>query len=94
MYIGIAENIRQRWRAHHREADLSCCAGIEVAWLLAGRDLELSRVERDLIDIFRPVLNDRPVFDRRIIRRGRSKVTTITVKAVEACPPLQLPPAH
>lgn len=65
LYIGKARNIRNRWRNHHRFGDLQMVEGVSIAWLsFEGSPAKLHSLERELIELHLPVLNNRPVFCR------------------------------
>jgi hypothetical protein len=63
-YIGKARSIRGRWQIHHREYHVSKMEGASIAWLeLPSEEVALA-VERQMIDRFRPPLNNpkRPAY--------------------------------
>lgn len=56
LYIGKTTNLRQRWMAHHRYAELEEIGNIHLAWLqCSANDLEI--LEDKLIKILEPLLN-------------------------------------
>jgi hypothetical protein len=64
LYIGKSgKSIKNRWAAHHRLADLSCVREVRISWIEAWPTCDISKLERDLITLFSPVLNDGPVFN-------------------------------
>lgn len=55
-YIGISNNPKKRWQAHHRGVDLALLGGIRIAYLECDANL-LPEIERALITHFCPPLN-------------------------------------
>lgn len=64
-YIGQAENIRKRWRYHHKGIDLVVLKGVEIAYLETNAEL-LEGLEKELIKRFQPKLN-------RVVKEPRAK---------------------
>jgi hypothetical protein len=58
LYVGKSKDLKGRWRGHHRHKQIDAIADCpEIAFLeVAGESLLW--VERDLINRFRPLLND------------------------------------
>jgi hypothetical protein len=58
LYVGKSKDLKGRWRGHHRHKQIDAIADYpEIAFLeVAGESLLW--VERDLINRFRPLLND------------------------------------
>ena len=59
LYIGLAENFRVRWYAHHRWGDLAHHRCTSIAWLHAKTSL-LRSLERRFILKYQPVLQTGP----------------------------------
>lgn len=74
-YIGKAENLRMRWAGHHREPELwlltSLGIPVDIAWIEVDKE-DTSEVEKFLIEVFRPPLNDIHTLESRRRRSGRN----------------------
>ncbi len=57
LYIGQSVNVRQRWVAHHRLAQLNEHGGCRIAWMTVDAAGLLGELERACIAHFEPVLN-------------------------------------
>ena len=57
LYIGRAENLQQRWAAHHRYNLLKTITNVHIAWLECTEPRLLPKIESALIEEFRPSLN-------------------------------------
>jgi len=83
-YVGKAEDFRARWTGHHREPDLelliSLGIAVEIAWVSVPK-ATLATVERELIGIFRPPLNDRPTHQSRQHRLRIERPTVLSTAA-------------
>lgn len=65
LYIGKANNLVQRWKAHQRWFQFKAMVGdIRLAWLECTELGLLTEIEASLIDAFEPEFNE--------LRRGRS----------------------
>jgi hypothetical protein len=66
LYIGITSvSLKQRWARHHRHGDLSSVKGVQIAYLVSSCTFEqLQEIERGLISLLNPVLNNGPVFNK------------------------------
>lgn len=60
LYIGRADNLRNRWQNHHRFAQVNRL-GTQVVWMEVADKGELPEIERNLISAFKPLLNGTPV---------------------------------
>jgi hypothetical protein len=61
IYIGQAEDFRDRWyrRKHHRLDQIRRLGtGTRIYWLATAGNVDLSAVEREMIGLFNPLLND------------------------------------
>lgn len=56
-YIGRSSNLKNRWINHHRFNQLKSLGGVRIAYLFSDSDL-LPKVEKALIDWFKPILNN------------------------------------
>ncbi|HEY9598423.1 MAG TPA: helix-turn-helix domain-containing protein [Cyanophyceae cyanobacterium] len=56
-YIGRSVNLRQRWLAHHKKAQLGQIGEISLVWLEVSETWLLPEIESALIDWFKPLLN-------------------------------------
>ncbi|PHJ56373.1 hypothetical protein VF14_35065 [Nostoc linckia z18] len=62
LYIGRANNLAQRWLAHHRWTQLTAMGdGIRIAWLECSDPVLLPIIEIALIRHFQPILNNSPI---------------------------------
>lgn len=57
LYVGRASNLLQRWRNHHRQADLDSFGTVKLAWLEVNNLHLLPAIEKVLIQYFKPLLN-------------------------------------
>jgi len=60
LYIGRADNLRNRWQNHHRFAQVNR-SGTQIVWMEVADKSELPEIERNLISVFKPLLNGTPV---------------------------------
>jgi len=60
LYIGRADNLRNRWQNHHRFAQVNR-SGTQIVWMEVADKSELREIERNLISVFKPLLNGTPV---------------------------------
>jgi hypothetical protein len=65
LYVGQSVNLRQRWLAHHRFAQLNERGGCRIAWMQVEDASLLDELERACIAHFHPVLNDSPILGGR-----------------------------
>jgi excinuclease UvrABC nuclease subunit len=56
LYIGRANNLRNRWQNHHRFTQVNRL-GARIAWMEVANESELPEIERNLISTFKPLLN-------------------------------------
>lgn len=56
LYIGRANNLRNRWQNHHRFAQVNRL-DTRIAWMEVADEGELPEIERNLISAFKPLLN-------------------------------------
>ncbi len=63
LYIGQSVNVRQRWLAHHRFAQLNEYGGCRIAWMTVDDASLLDDLERACIAHFSPILNREPLPD-------------------------------
>ncbi len=61
LYIGQSVNVRQRWHAHHRFAQLNEYGGCRIAWMHVDDARLLDDLEEACRTHFRPILNDTTV---------------------------------
>jgi GIY-YIG catalytic domain len=61
LYIGKAINLAQRWRQHHRQAELESMEEVKITWLEVSDPGLLPVVEKALIQYFKPQLNGQSV---------------------------------
>jgi len=61
LYIGQSVNVRQRWYAHHRFAQLNAYGGCRIAWLHVDDARLLDDLEQACRAHFRPILNNSAV---------------------------------
>ena len=61
LYIGQSVNMRQRWLAHHRFAQLDERGGCRIAWMEVSDTGLLDELERACIAHFSPLLNNAPL---------------------------------
>ncbi len=61
LYVGQSVNLRQRWVAHHRLAQLNEHGGCRVAWMTVDDAGLLDELEQACIEHFSPMLNSSPV---------------------------------
>ncbi|MEG4327907.1 GIY-YIG nuclease family protein [Microcoleus sp. herbarium5] len=57
LYIGRANNLRNRWQNHHRFNQINHL-GARIAWMEVRSESELVEIERNLIYAFKPLLNN------------------------------------
>lgn len=57
LYIGKAKNLIQRWRQHHRQAELEVFSEVKIAWIEFSDPGLLRVVEKALIQYFKPKFN-------------------------------------
>jgi len=57
LYIGQSVNVRQRWLAHHRLAQLNEHGGCRIAWMTVDGVSLLNELEQACIAHFQPALN-------------------------------------
>ncbi len=63
LYVGLATNLRNRWRNHHRLPQLEAISKkceVRIFWLISAQS-QLSALERQYIDHYCPVLNQSKV---------------------------------
>lgn len=60
LYIGRSSQLKVRWQSHHRIPDLEKMQCASIAWFECKED-ELEPLERSLIDMYQPSLNDTPL---------------------------------
>lgn len=60
-YVGMSNNPRKRWQAHHRGIELALLGGVRIAYLALDASL-LPEIERAMITHFCPPLNQ-PISD-------------------------------
>jgi hypothetical protein len=70
LYIGQSVNVRQRWLAHHRLAQLNEYGGCRIAWMTVDDASLLDDLERACIAHFNPLLNDQDTAGGRTVREG------------------------
>jgi len=59
LYIGITDNLNERWKQHHKILHLIKYQYVNIHWLpLATEELNF-RVEKEFIEYFKPLLNGR-----------------------------------
>jgi len=58
LYVGQSVNVRQRWAAHHRLAQLNRRGGCRIAWITVDDAGLLDELERACVAHFEPILND------------------------------------
>jgi excinuclease UvrABC nuclease subunit len=56
LYIGRADNLRNRWQNHHRFAQVNR-SGTQIVWMEVADKSDLPEIERNLISVFKPLLN-------------------------------------
>jgi len=61
LYIGQSVNVRQRWAAHHRFAQLNEYGGCRIAWMHVDDARLLDDLEQACRAHFSPILNDTTV---------------------------------
>jgi len=61
LYIGQSVNVRQRWLAHHRFAQLNEYGGCRIAWMQVNDARLLDELERACVAHFSPLLNNQPI---------------------------------
>lgn len=83
-YIGISNNPRKRWKAHHRGVDLALLGGVRIAYIECDA-LLLPEIERELIAYFCPPLNQ-PIGNSRPVSHPHRK----TRRSSPALPPTDL----
>lgn len=59
LYIGMANNLHQRWYAHHRYRQFKSYGDVVIAWLVVANPFhrELEVIEETYICHFNPILN-------------------------------------
>ena len=61
LYIGQTVNLSQRLTTHHRGKQFKSMGDdVQVAWFLCNEDEDLPVIEKSLIDLLEPELNDQP----------------------------------
>ena len=61
LYVGRAENFRQRHYDHHREHQLAEMGAGFFGWLPVTGHIQQHQIEQELISYYRPPLNGLPV---------------------------------
>jgi len=56
LYIGKAKNLKERWRAHHRQTNLQEAQCLRIAWLSCDASLA-AEIEYALIQHYNPPFN-------------------------------------
>ena len=56
-YIGRSNDVRERWKNHHRYEELAAIGGVRVVYLFIEAPELLPEIEAALIDWFQPQLN-------------------------------------
>lgn len=83
LYIGMATNLQQRWRAgHHRYQQLESYDDVVIAWLVITNPMhrELEIAEETYISRFNPTLNglERP---KEFVRKPLERLSLETLSA-------------
>lgn len=60
LYIGRTSCLSRRWVGHHRSQQLQQMGAVAIAWLVTP-PASLRKVERRMIQVFSPRLNETPV---------------------------------
>lgn len=60
-YIGRAENLNSRWLNHHCFSQVNR-PGTQIVWMEVADKNQLPQIEKSLIQAFKPLLNNTPVF--------------------------------
>jgi len=74
LYIGKADNLRNRWRSHHRLEQFEAYRDARICWIVFPNisSANLVDLEREYIDYFKPGLNYSPVPGDEIDKSGNS----------------------
>lgn len=61
LYIGRTAKLFERWKAHHRQAELESIKEVRIAWMEVSDPSLLPAIEKALIQYFKPLLNEQLV---------------------------------
>lgn len=64
LYIGQAENMRQRHECHHRRNEFALLNASWFGWMTVGDEATRRWIESDLLALNRPPINNTPVLKR------------------------------
>jgi hypothetical protein len=56
LYVGMSENLRQKWKSHPKLEALSRLEGVKISYIRTEAEL-LRKLENALIKVFKPPLN-------------------------------------
>lgn len=77
-YIGIAINLRNRWKSHQRLKSLLALGTIKIAYLHIDSASALAEAERSAIARFKPIMNGKAI--RKNLVPVKPQLTTFTEK--------------
>jgi hypothetical protein len=78
LYIGQTSNLRRRWIAHHRFANLADCQEVRIVWM-ATDDADIASVERALIERYHPSMNGAYYIAGTVVDKAAEPTTNVSV---------------